>query len=261
MQHGTPPAPLELVHRTLSHPRRRPCISVLMALYNHEVHVRAALDSLLASWDRDWEVIVVDDGSHDRSRATVLDWCARHEDVAATLLAHPVNRGLAAARNAALGWARGEYCFVLDADNELLPHGLEKLRAALAADPEANFAYGLHERFTADRTSGLANLFPWEPWRFRHGNFIDAMAMIRTSTIRELHGYGTDPRLYGWEDFDLWCRLAEAGGRGVHVPEIVARYRSSEHSMLSVTNIDGIEATSLIRERSPRVMALDERAV
>ena len=64
-------------------------------------------------------------------------------------------------------------------------------------------------------------------------------------------------RLLGWEDYDLWCRVAAAGGRGVQVPQILARYRVGETSMLSLTDIDVSDMTAVLRERYPTVMGPD----
>jgi hypothetical protein len=89
----------------------------------------------------------------------------------------------------------------------------------------------------------------WDPDRLRYGNFVDAMAMMRRSALLEVGGYTTDPRLYGWEDFALWCTFADRGWSGVRVPEIVARYRLALHSMISVTNIDASAAWSLLLDR------------
>jgi hypothetical protein len=230
-------------------------VTVLVTLYNYERHIEGALDSLLRSHERSWEVVIVDDGSSDRSLERARAWLGRHDDIAGILLRHPVNRGLAHARNAALDLARGEFSFVLDADNEVVPDGLGKLVATLDADPDAALAFGFLERFTAEGTTGLVNIYPWEPDRFRLGNYIDAMALMRTATLRAHGGYRTDRRLYGWEDFDLWCRLAEAGDYGIHLDDVVARYRSTGHSMLSITNISAADAISIITEASPTVMA------
>jgi hypothetical protein len=59
----------------------------------------------------------------------------------------------------------------------------------------------------------------------------------------------------GWEDYDLWCQIAERGGRGVHVPEILAWYRRTNHSMLTITGLDLTEGKSLLASRAPRVFA------
>ncbi len=99
------------------------------------------------------------------------------------------------------------------------------------------------------------NIFPWDPARFRDGNYIDAMALVRTAVLRELGGYRTDRRLHGWEDFDLWAADGRARPARRHVPRVVARYRTSDHSMLSATNISGAEARSMVAAAAPTIMA------
>jgi glycosyltransferase involved in cell wall biosynthesis len=197
---------------------------------------------------------VVDDGSSDGSREAVRAWSAAHPGMPLLLIGHPYNRGLSAARNSALDFARGELAFVLDADNSLYPRGLERLVEALDSEPGAVFAYGMLEEVRGGRPTGLRSYLPWRPARLRAGNYIDAMALWRTRTLRELGGYTGDLRLYGWEDYDLWCHAAERGLRGVLVPEVIARYRLTSHSMLALTNISWRAAVSLLVERYPRVM-------
>ncbi len=147
--------------------------------------------------------------------------------------------------------ARGEYVFFLDADNAIYPHALRRLAAALDEDAEAAMAYGVIEQFDAQGPTGLLSWHHWDPRRLAYGNYIDAMAMLRRSAVEELGGFPTDERLYGWEDFALWCALAQAGMRGTLVPEIVARYRTNRHSMIGLTNIDTAEAWSVLVERYP----------
>jgi hypothetical protein len=59
----------------------------------------------------------------------------------------------------------------------------------------------------------------------------------------------------GWEDYDLWCQIVEGGGHGVHVPEILAWYRRTAHSMLAITSLDLSEGKSLLATRAPSVFA------
>jgi hypothetical protein len=253
---SAPVPTVELAGKSLSFDSAAPRVSVLTACYNHAAHVTAALDSAAASRDCPFELIVVDDGSSDGSAQAVLAWIERHQTTPTVLLRHPVNRGLAAARNHALSYARGEFCFVLDADNEVFPRCLRRLEFELQGDPAAALAYGTLEMFSGIEPVGLMNTLPWEPTLFRNGNYVDAMAMMRTSIVRdELGGYPTDRRLYGWEDYALWCAVASAGYRGIRVPEILARYRVSKHSMLSLTNISVTDAYSVLIEANPELMA------
>jgi hypothetical protein len=250
---GSAPPELEEVASTPAYGDAGPRVSVICALYNHAGHVQSALSSVLEQGRSDWELVVTDDGSTDGSGVAVERFMAEHPDSPALLLRHPVNRGLPAARNAAASRARGEHVLVLDSDNELYPNCLERLVEALDADPDAAFAYGILEQFDRTGPAGLSGYFGWEPERLVEGNYIDALALLRRSTLAELGGYTDDRRLYGWEDYDLWCRIAERGGRAAHVPEIVARYRLAAGSMISITNVSTREAREALAERCPRL--------
>jgi hypothetical protein len=233
----------------------RPRVSVLTALYNHADHVGAALDSVAAGRFRDFELVVVDDGSSDGSAQAVRTWMGLNPEVPALLVRHPYNRGLPSSRNTASAFARGELVLVLDSDNEVYPHCLERLTQALDDDPGAAFAYGILEKFDDGGPRGLVSFLGWDPERLRRHNYIDALAMIRRSVLRQVDGYTTDLRLYGWEDYDLWCKLADRGMRGAHVKEIVARYREAEGSMIDLTNISLEGAYAALRERHPAFFA------
>jgi hypothetical protein len=230
-------------------------VSVVTALYNHADHVEAALDSADRGRYRDFELVVVDDGSTDHSRSVARSWIERHPSVPAQLLRHPVNRGLPASRNTGIAFARGELVLVLDSDNELFPDCIERLVAALDSDPEAAFAYGILETFDEQGPRGLIGFLGWDPDRLREHNYIDALALIRRSVLREVDGFTTDLRLYGWEDYDLWCKLAARGMRAAHVREIVARYRVSAGSMISLTNLSLEGAQAALGEHHPGLFA------
>jgi len=253
---GRSTAGVELLDQTPAYAAARPRVSVLVTLYEFERHVEAALHSVAASTLRSVEVLIVDDASTDGSVDCVRAWMRERPDVPALLVRHCWNRGLPHARNTAIDFARGEMAFVLDADNALYPEGLARLVDALDADPGADFAYGVIECFSIEGPAGLLSIGEWEPERLRSHNWIDAMALIRTEPLRRGGGFATDPRLHGIEDYDLWCRMAEEGRRGVAVPEIVGRYRVSEHGMLrSTSGISSMDAMSVLIERHPTLMA------
>ena len=232
-----------------------PYVTVIVPLYNDEEVVLEALDSVLASTVTSWEIVVVDDASTDSSGDAVLGWMAEHDDRAAALIRHEVNRGLSAARNSGAAAGRGRLLMMLDSDNLLRPFGLERLIRALAADPGASFSYGILDRFLKEGPVDLASNYGWEPARFRDGNYIDALAMIRRGAFNRLGGYSEDARLLlGYEDYDFWARLAEAGEWGAFVRNFVGSYRVGHSSMLSVTNISKVDAVAAIAEHAPELM-------
>jgi hypothetical protein len=256
LEHGGAPVPeVEDVAQSEAYAEARPRVSVLTALFNHAAYIGDMLTSCAGTGFCGFELVIVDDGSSDGSAEEVQRWLDAHPDVPVVLVRHPVNRGLGEARNTALARARGELAFVLDSDNEVLPPCLERLVAALDAEPERAFAYPVLAMHDAGEPLGLRSALDWAPERLRRGNFVDAMALWRTDVLRDLGGYTTDRRLHGWEDYDLWCRAAERGLSGVRVAQVLARYRVSRHSMLSLTDLSWRTAVSVLVDRYPRLMA------
>lgn len=224
----------------------KPLVSVVLSVYNYESLVAKAIDSVAASEFADYELVIVDDASSDASNERIRETLEFARWVPSKLLTRARNEGLARARNKGIELARGDLVFMLDADNVIYPHALGSLAKALREDPDASFAYGIIEQFGMDGPVGLLSYLAWDPARLRYGNYIDAMAMMRREHVLDIGGYVTDPRLHGWEDFAMWCALAARGSYGIHVPEIVARYRVAAHSMISITNIDTSVAWTLL---------------
>ncbi|MGA2320242.1 MAG: glycosyltransferase family A protein [Solirubrobacteraceae bacterium] len=225
-------------------------VSVVLTVYNYADVVRNAIMSVARSDYECYELVVVDDCSRDDSLTAVRTELASHPQMAATIISRGRNQGLSAARNCAVEHARGEFIFILDADNMIYPHALSRLVAALDDAPLASFAYGIIEQFGPEGPRDLISWQDWDPERLRYGNYIDAMAMIRRAAIIDVGGYTLDRRLQlGWEDFDLWCAFADRGWQGIRVPEILSRYRTGTYSMISTTDVDSQAAWGALVER------------
>lgn len=249
-----PDAGAELVAQTPAFDDARPRVTVAVTLYNYEREVLDALSSVAASEFDQLEVLVIDDASADHSLDAVLEYMDANAWLPVALFRHRVNQGLGASRNALAHLARGELIFVLDADNAIYPTTLGRLVDALDADPGASFAYPLLAVTRGEQAVELLSREAWDPNGFRTGNYIDAMTLLRLDDLIALGGYTEDSRLAGWEDFDLWCRCAESGRRGRLVPEVLARYRKSGHSMLGWTQTDVSAAWSLMHARFPTLV-------
>src|SRR2546430_2029802 len=116
--------------------RALPTVSVVMACLNSARHIAASVASAGQQTLRDWEMIVVDNGSTDGTGRIVENF----RDSRIGLLHQPV-RGVSAARNMAIAAARAPYIAFLDSDDTWHPQCLETLHAALAARPDAALAY------------------------------------------------------------------------------------------------------------------------
>lgn len=117
-----------------------PTVSVQMAVYNGERFLSATLESILGQHFTDFELMIVDDGSTDRTSDILAAYAAR--DGRIVLLNNPTRQGISAARNRALATARGRYVAITDADDLSYPSRLQKQVAFLDAHPE-NWALGL----------------------------------------------------------------------------------------------------------------------
>ena len=227
-----------------------PEVSVIVTLYDYARVVTETLDSIVASQDVDPEIVVIDDHSADDGRAVVAEFITAHPDVPMLLLGSDVNRGLPASRNIVIGEARADKVMVMDADNLVYPNALRVLADALDADPDAAFAYSTLEEFGV--APGVRSAMTWNPEWLCERNYIDAQAMLRRSAWDRHGGYRTsDELVFGWEDWELWLRMAAAGEHGVHVARILGRYRTQEQSMLSTTNLVADHMYRHLRELHP----------
>jgi glycosyltransferase involved in cell wall biosynthesis len=228
----------------------QPEVAVCVSLYNYGHFVQAALNSVFAQTHPSIELIIVDDASSDNSPEVALEWLRMHEQrfVRTVLARHTVNSRLCETRNTAVGLCAAEYVFILDADNELYPRCLERCLEALR-ESAAWFAYPILE--TMGDASGLIGNYPWSPERLARVNYIDAMVLLRRERLLAVSGY---EEMAGWEDYDLWCKIHESGGYGLHVPQILARYRVHSQSMLrtETNRLKKIRAIhARMRERHP----------
>ena len=203
-----------------------PAVSVLMPVYNAQRYLTAAMASVLDQTFRDFELIVVDDGSTDSSPAILGRYAAA--DARVRLVSRP-NTGYVPALNEALALARAPLVARMDADDVSLPTRFEKQVAYLAANPDC-VLLGTHVvQMDADGDV----IGPMSDVAFGH-DMIDAdllgrgwpivhpTVMMRPEAVRQVGGY--DPSLCPNEDHDLFLRLAEVG-RVENLPEVLLHYR------------------------------------
>lgn len=254
-------ASLEVAHESPAWAARRaPSVTAIAAMHGGSERVLGTLDSLARSRMRDFELVIVNGGHSDPKPGLIEDWISGHPRIAARLLVTKP-RGLGAAINAGLDVARGRFSLVLDSGHELYPRCLDVLAGTLEAMPEMAFVYpmqeviGAPEEFVEAGGDYLMSLFGWDPGRLRLGNDIHAPVLIRTDLLRQVGGFATDPRLDGFEEYDLWCRMADQGWRGQLVPQVLARRTESGSSpVLSAIHPFPGETTDALMERAPKLM-------
>ncbi len=250
---------------TFESDRLRPSrVTVVVPVHDYAHLVVEALDSVRDQTMADLDLIVVDDASSDDSLEVVRRWLDEHSSRfhRMLLVSHSTNGGVACARNLGFELADTPWVLPLDADNQLLPTCCDRLLDAIESTGAA-FAYPrlLHfgessELLTTDQ---VRNHLPYSAQRLVVSNYIDALTLVRTDAWRAAGGYRLG--LLGWEDYDMWCRLAELGLAGIEVTEDLARYRVHETSMLhSVTRHHDEAVRAAITEQHPWLRLDDPNA-
>ena len=159
-------------------------VTVIISLYNYEKFIINCLQSVYLQTEKNLDIIVVDDCSTDKGLQKVKNWMnANSSRFNRVLLLHHIqNQGLSVTRNTAVGCVETPYVFVLDADNELFPHCVSKLKVALNENKYAFFAYNII-CIKSESGNKLMGYQSWDKELLSKGNYIDAMSLIRKKEL------------------------------------------------------------------------------
>jgi len=211
----------------------QPFVSVIIPSYNAANYVREAIDSALAQTYRNIEIVVVDDGSKDDTRKILEPYIEKKSIV----YIHQENKGLSGARNTGIKNARGAFIAFLDADDMFLPEKIEKQAGYLVAHPECSVSYCDIYHFYEDEPAMMLKLqyvyysgddvFP----QLLKKNFINPLTVVLRRAVFDRVGYFDEEMRQFAEDWEFWVRVAYAGLRFDHLPEILAKYRMRKLSL------------------------------
>lgn len=202
---------------------RQELVSVIIPAYNAEPFLAEALDSVLASTYPHIEIIVVNDGSKDKT----LDIAQTYEkkDERIRVIDQP-NAGVCHARNNAIRASHGEYILPVDADNKIEPHFITEAVNILKKDADVK---GVIPRadFFGDR-SGEWLLPPFSIRLLARKNIIDTCGMYRRADWEKTGGYCAE--IIAREDWDFWISMLKNGGRVVKTADFCLHYRFQKKS-------------------------------
>lgn len=193
-------------------------ISVIITCYNYGEFIEETIDSVENQTFKQFEIIVVDDGSTDSHTHDVL----KSLEAKGVTVIRQVNAGPSSARNSGIKVARGNYIVPLDADDLIAPTFLEKCNLVLDSDPEVSVVYTEVEYFGAK--TGKMKLEPLSASAMVLNNCIVATAMYRRSVWETVGGYNEDMKIC-IEDWDFWIGCLENGLRFKLIPESLFFYR------------------------------------
>lgn len=191
-----------------------PKVSVIIPCYNGEKFIREAVESVLDQTYQNFEIIIVDDGSTDNSKATIELYLT---DGRIKFIQHGRNRGIPAARNTGIKASTGHFIAFLDQDDIWYPEKLEKSLCAFDKGAESlgvvfsdvnieerdgSVTRRTHRKYDSvklGRKGFIRTLFM--------GNFIPTSSVVTRKICFNKLGL-LDERLYGGDDFDFWLRVA-----------------------------------------------------
>jgi glycosyltransferase involved in cell wall biosynthesis len=219
-----------------------PEISVIMPTHNRADLLPRAVASVLAQTYPDFELIIVDDASTDKTRA-YLDGLTDHRIIVIT---RDINGGNAAARNTGLNACRGRYIAFLDSDDEYTPAFLERVAAALDLHSEASFALTGREIIDADGSVREERELGISPGPSAYHGFLRRFpgGTNRGLTIRRecLEAVGIfDEALRAAVDTDYVLRLVRSG-RYCYVAEALVRYHKHGHGQVTDNSLELAQA-------------------
>lgn len=204
-----------------------PAVSAVIIFCNEEEYLAEAVASVLAQTSTDWELLLVDDGSTDRSTNLARSLAGEHHDQI-RYLEHPGHqqRGMSASRNLGIARTRGRYIAYLDADDRWLPEKLESQLKLIEQFPRAALVYGPLIRWRSwtgrptdndDRYGIHGNGFTLETDRLyeppelvahfvRHKDLVPSGALIRREAIVEVGG-GEESFTDNYEDAVVLAKI------------------------------------------------------
>lgn len=229
-----------------------PPVSIFIPAYNAGRYIASTLDSLLSQTFRDFEIVIVNDGSQDNTLEIARTVAS--SDTRLRIVSHEQNKGLSAARNT--GWANvslhSHFIMNHDADDVSLPRKLEHLVNYLQTNPGVA-AVGSLSRYIneAEEEVGWPSM-EWKPEAIRR-TFGELNSMAISATLVRRVAYETvapfRSEFGGCDDYDFWARMLLAGFELANIPRVLHHIRVHSASMGSTGASEMAAHTKLIARR------------
>jgi glycosyltransferase involved in cell wall biosynthesis len=227
-----------------------PLFSVVIPAYNAATFIANTLDSVRDQTLREYEIIVVDDGSRDDTKGVVDRWLAKHGLPGRCIPQE--NRKIAGARNTGMRAATADYIALLDHDDLWYPEKLAAVAATFRTHPDAVLV-GHHIDMTKDgRLIRTARMGPAVPRMYERllfgGNAVSpSAAVFRRDKAHEIGGFRENPAFNTVEDYDFWLRLSRVG-RFVFIDQALSEYSIVENSASSRVEYQRANLEALLQD-------------
>lgn len=222
--------------------------SVLIPAYNAEKFIERALESVYKQTFKDYEVIVVDDGSKDNTKEIVCRFRNRHLDMDLQYYWQE-NGGAASARYACGNHASGEYLAFLDADDIWYHDKLQTVREYITSHPAEVYYHdeivvSLNGKRKVNRYRQLDNHDPLSDLIIKGNALSTSATVVHRGFYSECDPFKGKKRMC--EDYECWIILASKGAKFVHIDKILGEYIRNENSLTLISEKNIVEGNKEI---------------
>ncbi len=210
-----------------------PTVSIIVTCYNLAKYLDEALESIYNQTYRDWECMIVDDGSTDNTSEIARQW--EEKDTRFVYL-HKENGGVSSARNLGIEKSKNDYILTLDADDKYEKTFLEKGMTVLLANNELGIVSSWGQYFTDDKLFQVYRLAGKSTVDFLFYNDAVGTSLFRKKCWQQVGGYDENPK-NGYEDWEFYLRVCALGWKVHVIEEVLFFYRQHVVSRRKEMNI------------------------
>lgn len=214
-----------------------PLVSIIVSCYNQGLYLKEAINSILEQTYKEWECIIIDDGSTDQTRKVAESFVSIDSKIK---YIYQENQGVCAARNNAIKASVGKYILCLDADDKISDDYLSLSVNELEKDSNVTLVATDYCRF--GRSHKIVKLEPYSIEKLMGHNLFVNCSMFRRKDFDRVGGFNLNMKS-GLEDWDFWLSLLEHGGNvkyleGIHFYYRIGKKKKSRNQSISTRNHD-----------------------
>lgn len=210
----------------------KPKISVIMGIYNCADTLDEALESIISQTYNNWNVIMCDDGSVDKTYHVANKYVNKYPDKF-ILIKNEKNLGLNYTLNHCLEYADGDFIARMDGDDISLPYRFEKEVDFLLNNPKYHIVSCQMEYFDETGIFGISRTKAYpQPVDLVFGTiFCHAPCMVRKEAFDTVCGYTIDNKYLRVEDYELWVKMYANGYKGYNLPDVLYKMRDNRNAI------------------------------
>jgi glycosyltransferase involved in cell wall biosynthesis len=202
----------------------QPIVTVLMPVYNGEKYLKEAIGSILGQSYKNFELLIIDDGSTDKSPRIISEYQGKDKRI--RVITHKKNNGLVVSLNEGIENSKGEYIARMDADDISLPDRISKQVSFMENNTDCvvcgTWATAIDEEgeYLFDMKSPIGLVLRCNYWK--PSPLIHPSVLFRKSTIKNKQYSSDFPRA---EDYELWLRIGKSREKILNIPKYLLKYR------------------------------------